>query len=581
MHRRSGQRGAGLILLIGITAALAVLAASTVMLLANQQGATARERSSKTSMYFAEAALNSAIAAVKGTNTWRSTAFSDSAAMTAMAANYDTLPAGRPTVVYRVYDDAAAITPTTPAWDQNANTKVWVEVSTTYQGRTTRVRQMVAAVTTSLVEHLPKAAAFCGGAGASDNVTMSTSGDVYAARYTSWPATNANGIPYTGGAPFQTAIMAKGTISGSATADLALGTGRSNPQSLGVQANVGVSLPGVAGNGNPTIGGVPDLTTYLSLSDQLALEQEARSILDADQQAKFKPNGNGTVYTTRTALLSAPGVTYNSGTKTYTSTVDLVFTGTTLTLDTAGTTYNFKCLWVNGNLTLGSTTTTHTTALRVSGDFTISGPTSTNTFGPVYVIGDVNWGGAATVKTTDYLDSNAEPAPMWIGGVFTRDGGPFNDEYGDVFVVFQVNFRPSIGHSTVLCPLLATTERITTSGDIDFGTMATSPPRPMTLYMVCDNDGLYTQTCNWGSTGQFYGLMIMLEAGIDLQNGNASKPAVVGSVLTIGGDNGLEIMSNAQIAYCQDVIDSVFLPITSTSTITQTVAGTWQELSPN
>ena len=41
-------------------------------------------------------------------------------------------------------------------------------------------------------------------------------------------------------------------------------------------------------------------------------------------------------------------------------------------------------------------------------------------------------------------------------------------------------------------------------------------PRPMTLYMVCDNDGYYTQTCNWGSTGQFYGLMILFEAGITI-----------------------------------------------------------------
>ena len=62
---------------------------------------------------------------------------------------------------------------------------------------------------------------------------------------------------------------------------------------------------------------------------------------------------------------------------------------------------------------------------------------------------------------------------MWSGGVFTRDGGPFNDEYGDTFIVFQVNFTPTVGHSTVLCPLFATTERITTSGDIDFGTMTT------------------------------------------------------------------------------------------------------------
>jgi hypothetical protein len=828
-------------MLIGITAVLAILAGSLVMLLSNQQRASARERSSKTSMDYTEAALNSAIAAVKLTDTWVTTPYDDAAAMTAMNTNYQTLPAPRPAVTYRVYDDAVTITASTPAWDQNNNSKVWVQVTTTYQGRATRLRQMVASTTASVISRLPKAAAFVGGAGASDDLIMSGSGDVYVARYASWPATNSNGIPSTGGAPFPTSIMAKNSISG--PGDLALGTNRTNPQSLGVMYGTtgSVSLPGVA-NLVKTRGTVPDLTSYLSLSDQLALEKEARSITDAEPQAKLnsakvdarplnarpadaRPAAvTSPVYTTKALLLAA--CTYNSTTHTYTASGNLVYTnaGTALQLNDAGYAYNFGSLTVNGNLALSSTTTTtftgglrvtgtfsvsstgstnvfgpvyavgnatisgssvntfgalwvdgsltlngsgatsatslhvgagglsissttgtnglgpayvigdfvtnaastspntfgalwvdgnltlngrgatttdtlhvgksfaingtvganqfestyvigafstsaastsvntfgplwvdgavtmngsgattsddlhvggsltinspaitntfgptyvigafgttstststnhfgalwvdsnvtlngplngltttNTTALHVGGDFTIDGPASTNTFGPIYVIGDVNWHQAATVKTTDYLDATADPGPMWIGGVFTRDGGPFNDEYGDTFVVFQVNFTPSSGHSQVLCPLLATTERITTSGDIDFGTMTTDPARPMTLYMVCDNDGLFTQTAQWGSTGQFYGLMILFEAGITLQNGNATKPAVVGSVLTIGGDNGLRINNNAQIAYCQDVIDWVFFPTVSTSTVTQTVPGTWQELSP-
>jgi hypothetical protein len=293
-------------------------------------------------------------------------------------------------------------------------------------------------------------------------------------------------------------------------------------------------------------------------------------------------NGVGSLHVGGAFSINSPAITNQFG-----PTYVIGAFGTT----TTSTSINrFGALWVDGNATLNGLTTTNTTALHVGGDFTISGPTSTNTFGPVYVIGDVNWGGAATVKTTDYTDATEKPGPMWIGGVFTRNGGPFNDEYGDTFVVFQVNFTPSSGHSTVMCPLFATTERITTSGDIDFGTMVVYPAdpdpthtkaRPMTLYMVCDNDGYYTQTCLWNSTGQFYGLMILFEAGITLQNGNATKPAVVGSVLTIGGDNGLQMNNNAQIAYCQDVIDWVFFPTVSTSTVTQTVPGTWQELSPS
>ncbi len=842
MRRHTGQRGAGLIMLIGITAVLAILAASMVMLLSNQQHASARERSSKTSMDYAEAALNSAIAAVKLTNTWLTTPYSDAAAMTAMNANYETLPDPHPAATYRVYDDAPTTSPSTPAWDKNLNTKVWVEVATTYNGRTTRLRQMVASVTASVISRLPKAAAFCGGAGASNNITMSGSADVYVANYPSWPATNSNGIPYRGGAPFATSIMAKGSISG--PGDLAFGTGRANPQSLGVMygSSGSVSLPGVL-NLVKSQGNVPDLTSYLSLSDQLALEKEARSITQADSQAKLNSakvdarpadarpadqrpaavtvtvfpseanlrvtagnpygtyggttftankslvyngnltltagytykfqsltvNGNltvnsnvtttglrvtgtlsiastsgtnnlgpvyavgntaisaaatnnfgafwtdgslalnGTGVTSATSLhVGAMGLSINSttganslgtayvvgdvvttasstspttfgalwtdgnmtlngrgatttdtlhvdraltisstvGKNTFASTyvlgafstnagstslndfgplwvegnVTLNGSGATTTdslhvggalsihspaitnqfgptyvigaFDTATTsasTNQFGALWVDGSVTLNGTTTTISTALHVGGDFTIDGPVSTNTFGPIYVIGDVNWHHAATVKTTDYTDSTEPPGPMWIGGIYTRDGGPYNDEYGDTFVVFQVNWSSDSGvHSSVICPLFASTEQITTNGDIDFGTMVTYPTdpdpnhtkaRPMTLYMVCDNDGYYTQTAQWNSTGQFTGLMILFEAGITIQNGNPTKPAVVGSVLTIGGDNGLKLNNNAQIAYCQDVIDWVFFPTVSTSTVTQTVPGTWQELS--
>jgi len=875
MRRHTGQRGAGLIMLIGITAALAILAASLVMLLTNQQGATARERTSKTSLYYAEAALNSAIAAVKLDDSWLTTPYSDAAATTAMATNFNTLPAPLPPVTYRVYDDEATINASTPAWDHNTNTKVWVQVTTTYQGRTTRLRQMVTSKTDSVISRLPKAAAFCGGAGASNNITMTGLGDVYVASYTTWPATNINGTSYSGGAPYPTSIMAKGDVTG--PGDLAPGTGHVRPQSVGVMVGSGrsVSITGVANppGVNFTRGNVPDLTSYLSLADQVALEKEARSVLDVEPQAKLntakvdarpanarpadaRPAAlpappSTTVISSESALRATSGNlygTYDLPTNTFTANKDLVYNGN-LTLSNSGTKYKFWALTVNGNLTISGTssvvvaailappapptglrvtgtlgvgstgttnvfgpvyvlgattiggsstntfgalwvddnltlngsgatttdtlhvgkvfsisstvgankfastyvigafstsvgstsantfgplwvdgsatlsgsgsntatslrvvgsgglainstigtnalgsayitgnlttaatstspntfgslwvdgavtlngsgattpifngigslhvggafsinspaitnqfgptyvigafsttstststnhfgalwvdgnvtlngplnglTTTNTTALHVGGDFTIDGPASTNTFGPIYVIGDVNWHKAATVKTTDYTDATEKPGPMWVGGVFTRDGGPFNDEYGDTFVVFRVNFTPNVGHSTVLCPLFATTEMITTSGDIDFGTMVVYPTdpdpthtkaRPMTLYMVCDNDGLYTQTAQWNSTGQFTGLMILFEAGITLQNGNATKPAVVGSVLTIGGDNGLKINNNAQIAYSQDVIDWVFFPTVSTSTVTQTVPGTWQELSPN
>jgi hypothetical protein len=714
MQRHSGQTGAALILLIGITAALAILSAAMVMLLGNQQGATARERQSKTSMYYAEAALNSALAAVKGSDKWQTEPFSDPADMTAMAAKYISLPDPRPTPTFRVYDNAATIDPVgyppTPAWDQNGDGQVWVQATVTYQGRTTPVRQMVAFVTSSLPSKLAKAAIFCGAAGAAganDNITFTGTGDAYTATFDSWPATNANGHSYTGGAPYPTAIKSVGNITATSSTKLALGGGT---QSLGVQSNGTVSLPGVANNGSPSrIDGPADLYAYLGVNDQLALVTEASACLQQEwldlmltaKAADQRPAAvTGTAKTSKTALLAAMTKVGNV----YTATSDLIYTSsTTLQLNDAGTTYNFKsltvngnvalsstttttftgglrvtgtlgisstgtanvfgpvyavgtttisgsssntfgplwvdggltlsgsgvtkattslhvggafainstasitnefgptyvvgattisgsttnkfqALWMDGNFTLNGSTTTEATALHVGGAFAISGPTSTNKFGCVYVVGNVDWGGAASVQTTNYLDAASEPGPMWIGGVFTRNGGPFNDVYGQTFIVFKVNFTPTSGQSTVLCPILATTEMVTTSGAVDFGTMvvdaAHPDPRPMVLYTIVD-DIYYTQTVNWGSTGQFTGLMILLEQGINISNGNPTKPAVVGSVQSIGGDGGVSIGGSAEVAYCQDVIDAVCGTMTATTTITQTVPGTWQELSPS
>jgi hypothetical protein len=777
MPTKERERGAGLILLIGITAALAILTASLTMMIANQQRATAHEKRSKTSMYYTEAAMNSALAALKGTTTWLTAPYTDT---TAMNTNYSELPDPKPVVTYRVYDNASVVTSSTPAYDYNLDTKMWIEAQTTYLGRTTRVRRMVASVTQSVVSRFPRAALFSGGAGSNDNIYFKSNGDAYLASYTSWPATNTNAVPYTGGAPFPTSIMSVGNITSTGSANLAVG---SNPQSLGVWANGSVSIPGRS----PLIytrGGVPDLATYFSSSDQLKLQQASRDCLDPEVSAVFasakvdarptyqRQSFTGTAFASEASLRVTTGNLYGTySSNIFTANTDLTYSGN-LTLGNAGTTYNFRrlkvsgnltlsgtarvtatslwvtgtltisttstggnslgddyvvgnttvggtspnqfgafvtdgsvtlsgtgtgtgatfsslyagstgstltlssntapnqlgnayvkgavsstsaktspntfsslwtdnnltlnssgamttnslhvggamsinspvitnafgsawvvgnlsttssststnnflALWVDGALTLSGATTTHAKATHVAGDFTIDGPTSINQFGPIYCAGDVDWAGLASVQTLDYTNADLAQAaqPMWIGGTLTREGGSFNDVYGNSFVVFRVNFTPTSGHSTVMCPLLATTEMITTSGDVDFGTMVTdgihTMPRPMTLYMVCDNDGLYTQTGNWGSTGQFYGLMVFMEAGIKITTGNVSKPAVVGSVMSIGGDYGVTVDGNAQVAYCQDVIDAVSGTLVTTSTTTQAVPGTWQELSPN
>ncbi|MEI7902016.1 MAG: hypothetical protein WCK89_17325 [bacterium] len=751
MQRHTGQRGAALILLIGITAALAILSASLVMLVINQQGASARESKSKTSLYYAEAALNSATSALKANTSWLlpPTAGSDTILAAEMAAKYDSIVPSPPPATYAVYDNQLVVDRAI-TWDKGGGEpiaapvatsfdgKVWVEVKVTYRGRTTILRQMVVSKTLSLASALAKAAVFCGAAGAAganDNITFSGSGDAYTATFTGWPATNANGVPYIGGAPYPTAIKSAGNITGVNATNLALG---SNVQSLGVQANGSVTLPGLTNHGNPSrIDGAADLYAYVGVNEQLALVNEASECLDtskpwlatlAGAKVGLHPAAlpAATVFTSESALratVNNPFGTYNPATNTFTANRDLVWkpsdrNNLTLTLGNSGTKYNFMSLSVNaydssrpGNLALSGATTTNATALSVTGTLTISstsgtnqfgsvnvvgsstiggsstnmfttalwvdgaltlngsgitntaaaalhvggnltigttastnqfGPcwvvgsfnttatsTSTNLFGPlwvdgavtlsgkaatnatalhvggaftinsaittpvityqlgcVYVVGAVNWGGGASVQTTNYLVPTAEPGPVWIGGVFTRDGGPFNDVYGNTFVVFKVNFIPTDSGtaSTVICPLLATTEMVTTSGNIDFGTMVPggilNKPRPMTLFTVVD-DIYYTQTVNWASKGQFTGLMILLEQGIDLSVGNSLKPAVVGSVQSIGGEGGVKIGGSAQVAYCQDVINAVNGVLLTSSTITETVPGTWQELSPS
>ena len=138
MPGRKREEGFGLILLIGITAALAILAAALVMLLTNQQWNTARERSSKTSESYAEAALNSAVVGVENDNSWLTTPFTNA---TEMSADYSTI-SGAPTVTYQVYDN---LTPVNYGvnWDSNGDGEVWVQTTTTYQGRTTTVRELV------------------------------------------------------------------------------------------------------------------------------------------------------------------------------------------------------------------------------------------------------------------------------------------------------------------------------------------------------------------------------------------------------------------------------------------------------
>ena len=130
-----------------------------------------------------------------------------------------------------------------------------------------------------------------------------------------------------------------------------------------------------------------------------------------------------------------------------------------------------------------------------------------------------------------------------------------------------------------MCPLLATTECTHSNGYVNFGSIAS----PMVYFMQCDNDNLYTNTCQWASTGTFYGLMILYEAEMQITGNSGTTPNVMGAVLegcpANSTDTGtdLTLTGNSSICYNPQVIDNIGLD-SITSTIIQPVTGTWQEL---
>ncbi len=131
-----------------------------------------------------------------------------------------------------------------------------------------------------------------------------------------------------------------------------------------------------------------------------------------------------------------------------------------------------------------------------------------------------------------------------------------------------------------MCPVLATTECTHSNGYVNCGSIAS----PMVYFMQCDNDNLYTNTCQWASTGTFYGLMILYEAEMQITGGNnGTTPNVMGAVLEgcphNSTDTGtdLTLSGNSSICYNPTVINNIHLN-SITSTVIKPVTGTWQEL---
>jgi Tfp pilus assembly protein PilX len=596
MREHRQEDGFALIMLIGIVAALAMLAATLVFMLDNQQHATAKSRETHTSLTYAEAGLSSAANAVEGTNSWLTAAYTDSSNTGMNAGYYQTYNStpGAPTVTYLVYDNATPVN-TAVHWDANGDGMVWVEADTTYLHRTSRVRELVSSSTK--VSILPKAAAWT-----DTDMDLNGTSNIYGVQN--------DGTADDSGAPYVTTVMVGGAFTGTSSTTLAY-PGHS-VQSLGLQVNnvpTSGKLTGVPTNVTFTQGGVGLLSDYFDQAHQAALmtESQAAIIGKAAGNTMFDAAGTSvtkttTPYTTWTATTST---TWTAPTNTDYVVPASCNTGDLVMGAASGqaSTYNFNKLYVADDLTITGNTTVNTTGLYVGGDLTITGTTAASVvdkLGPVYVGGKVYIEGAKNSNATTLSVSTATTASSTPGPMFCKilsvDGdsgsnstydttnkpGPTNITLGVIWVDgdagtgdIAVNFAgPSAVASTVMCNLLATTEQTHSSGLVNVGTLT----QPMIYFMQCDNDGLYSNELHWDSTGTYTGLMILFEAEAEITTGTLNGALLEGCPYKQNSDTGTDLtMNNATICYNQTVINNCTSDNLRTTT-TGVVPGSWQQL---
>jgi Tfp pilus assembly protein PilX len=339
-RRLADQSGSTLVMIIGVVAVLAVLAATLVMVTANTQGATAANRKEVTAFNVAEAGLNSAVAGVG--SSWPSTSgstFSETALTAAFTSAYpssDYPDANtRPTADITAYDNLTPIN-TSVHWDSNGDGIMWVQSRGAFSSKAATVRTQVRRDVTETSAIFPGVAVYSGA-----DVTLPGSSNIYG-------PVDSSGDPVS-------ALYALGNITQAWTPDL---------------ATVDVLHNGTRTWRNTTYaatGGVPSLDTVVPSS-------MVASLTSASQLA----TSTGTVISQSSAGFSWPyGVTYTS---------PVVVNGD-LHIGSEGT-YTFTSLYVTGNLTCDGNTTVSCTALYVGKKLTIGGGSTAVTFGPTYVEGE-------------------------------------------------------------------------------------------------------------------------------------------------------------------------------------------------
>jgi hypothetical protein len=455
MHRHESQGGAALILLLGITATLAILSATLVFVIMNEQRATARERARTQSFYAAEGALDSAVQMAK-VNTTMSTTAEWLTEADLLAAFNGVFPAGA-TVDFKVYDNLATVDKNIK-WDQGgplaANTPdqmMWVEATVTYNKKTTRTRVLIKQSREPFAAALPKAVTY-----SDTGIKLLDTSDIYAVDAAGNPDDSGN---------HPTAISAGGTwistMPGSyaevgrftmnATANLA--APGHTVQSLGIKANGSVSVGGTVYNTSTPGNQVPVLPATAKFTDVAIAPRTVGFLSDYfDQKAQADLADEAQVGATHAPAPTAPASWASSGTTidattlttlqlttsttTFTAGSDLIRSGS-LTLsrgtNTTGRTFNFQDLYVTGDLTLTGPVTVNCTSLYVGGKITINNTTTTivtDSFGPLYVAGT----GASSVAGRVNLTTTS----AYVRGAFTIGNSTstaLTDNFGALYSV--------------------------------------------------------------------------------------------------------------------------------------------------
>lgn len=552
MQRLKSQRGAALVLVIGITAALAVLAATAVLVTVNTQHATADTRAHATALDYAEAALNSGVLTVT-TQPWPATggSFSDSELKAAYVTTYPSGP-GANVVTYdnqNPVNKSIKVDPST-----GGDGTVWVEAWVTYNGQTARVREMVGQKNSTVPFSYPKAAIY-----SDSNVIFDKGvGNVW--------AINADGsldISKTIG------VYAGGNVTGNNSSSTFNPVG-GGPATVSVNYNgTYTNLPVI----NPTLihGGVPALNTVVTPANVTTMTTLAKS----GDPTQAKSTGTVVAATTISGNTSYGGVNGASA-------GDVVVNGNLVM--SAGTRY-FKSLYVNGSLTQNGGGTFNATALYVRDTLTIGNNASGKwQIGPTWVGRDFVILSGGTIQTTDWTGAapyGTTPGPLYVGGNLNEgSGGAYNFSWGNTYVGGNVTFEGNSG--TVLCPLMVTSGVVNTAGGgsaVVFGTV----DQPMVLLGLA---GSTAGTMTFTANATFTGVIINMGGGVTLKNnGNPQPPNnynffVDGAVMATGT---VEFANNANVGYNPTVVANATdnFPAQIGTTTTSVLSGTWQQLSPN